>query len=49
MSTFKRYGQTWYTTKDEVESVKKPGEHVWFDKGLNAYHIKKTTKGIWAF
>ena len=46
---FERYGQTWYTTRLEMEATKQPGETIWFDSGLNAYCIKEKRKSIWDF
>ena len=48
MVMFKRYGQMWYTTRNEAEKYRTPPDIIVYDSGLDAYYIKQV-QSIWDF
>ena len=38
---FYKYGRYWYTTRIEIDNVRKKGEIIYFDAGLRAYYLVK--------
>lgn len=49
MTTFKKGGRTYYTTRKEVEAVRRKGDRIFYSKKEKAYYIRRVNKPFWGW